>query len=219
MRYQVVLFDMDGTVLDTLGDLTDAVNHTLRQYGMPERRRSEIAHFLGNGAGYLIERAVPRGTDPELTKQVLADYQDWYNEHCAVNTAPYPGIVSLMETLKAGGAKMAVISNKQDSAVRQLAAQHFRGLLDFAVGESETVRRKPNPDAVLAALRALNAEPGQALYIGDTEVDLATAKNAGLPCASVGWGFRTEAELKNAGAAYVFPNVEELRGWLMDDRA
>jgi phosphoglycolate phosphatase len=124
-----------------------------------------------------------------------------------------------METLKAGGAKMAVISNKQDSAVRQLAAQHFRGLLDFAVGESETVRRKPNPDAVLAALRALNAEPGQALYIGDTEVDLATAKNAGLPCASVGWGFRTEAELKNAGAAYVFPNVEELRGWLMDDRA
>ena len=152
MRYQAVLFDMDGTVLDTLGDLANACNHTLRAFGLPERTRTEIAHFLGNGAAWLISHAVPDGTGEARTQEILHAYQPWYDAHCDIETAPYPGIVELMQALKAAGVRQAVISNKQDSAVQLLAARYFPGLLDYAVGESATVRRKPNPDAVLAAL-------------------------------------------------------------------
>ena len=185
MRYKAVLFDMDGTVLDTLGDLTNAVNHTLRAFGMPERTRRETASFLGNGAAWLIAHAVPEGTSRETTAEVLRVYQPWYDAHCAIETAPYPGIPELMARLREAGIKQAVISNKQDSAVKLLAAQHFAGLLETAVGESATVRRKPNPDAVLAALAHMGVALEDAVYVGDTEVDIETAKNAGLACAVV----------------------------------
>ena len=215
MRYKAVLYDMDGTVLDTLADLTNAVNHILTQYGMPPRSPREVAGFLGNGAARLLSLSVPEGTSGELVREMLAVYQPWYDAHCAILTAPYPGIVELMETLKKAGVKQAVISNKQDRAVRQLAAQHFPGLLETAVGESETVRRKPNPDAVLAALREMAVRPEDAVYIGDTEVDLRTAKNAHLDCAVVGWGFRTREELRAAGAGHIFQNADELLNWLL----
>ena len=216
MRYRAVLFDMDGTVLDTLGDLTNAVNHVLTMYGMPTRRRQEVAGFLGNGAAHLLRMAVPAGTPDALREEMLRVYQPWYDSHCAILTAPYPGIVPLMEALRAAGVKQAVISNKQDSAVRLLAAQHFPGLLETAVGESATVRRKPNPDAVLAALREMGVEKSDAIYVGDTEVDLRTAENAGLACAAVGWGFRTEGELLSAGAERVFRSAAELCDWLLN---
>ena len=214
MRYKAVLFDMDGTVLDTLGDLTNAVNHILREYGMPERTPYETAHFLGNGAAHLVKMAVAPGTPEELREEMLKAYVPWYDSHCAILTAPYPGVVPLMEALKKAGVKQAVISNKQDSAVRRLAEEHFPGLLETAVGESETVRRKPNPDAVIEALRTMQVEKKDAVYIGDTEVDLQTARNAGLDSAAVGWGFRSEEELFKAGASRVFHSAEELLAWL-----
>ena len=216
MRYKAVLFDMDGTVLDTLGDLANAVNHVLGEFGMPLHSRAEIATYLGNGAGWLIAHAVPEGTDEALVREVLRVYQPWYDAHCAILTAPYPGIPEMMARLRDAGVKQAVISNKQDSAVRLLAAEHFPGLLEAAVGESPSVRRKPNPDAVLAALRAMGIDRADAVYVGDTEVDLETAKNAGLDCAIVGWGFRTEEALKAAGAERIFRTADELRDWLLE---
>ena len=217
MRYKAVLFDMDGTVLDTLSDLTNAVNHILSQYGMPARTARDVASFLGNGAAHLLRKAAPPDTPDGTLAEMLAVYQPWYDSHCAILTAPYPGILPLMETLRKAGVKQAVISNKQDSAVRRLAAQHFPGLLEAAVGESAAVRRKPNPDAVLAALREMGVSPEDAVYIGDTEVDLQTAKNAGTACAAVGWGFRTEEALHAAGAGQVFHSAGELCGWLLCD--
>lgn len=215
MRYRAVLFDMDGTVLDTLGDLANACNHTLRAFSLPERTRGEIAHFLGNGAAWLISHAVPEGTDEARVREILAAYQPWYDAHCDIETAPYPGIPALMRALKEAGVRQAVISNKQDSAVQLLSELHFPGLLDFSVGESATVRRKPNPDAVLAALAAMGVSGEEAVYVGDTEVDMATARNAGLPCAVVGWGFRTEEELRALGAERIFRSAEELQEWLL----
>jgi phosphoglycolate phosphatase len=216
MRYKAVLFDMDGTVLDTLADLTNAINHTLSDYGMPLLDKRQVAQYLGNGAAWLMSRAVPEGTPDALREEMLRAYQPWYDSHCAILTAPYPGIVPLMQALREAGVKQAVISNKQDTAVKQLAAQHFPGLLETAVGESETVRRKPNPDAVLAALREMGVEKRDAVYVGDTEVDLRTAENAGLACAVVGWGFRTVEQLYEAGAEHIFQSAEELRGWLLE---
>jgi len=217
MRYKAVLFDMDGTVLDTLRDLTNAVNHILDEYGMPRRSPREVASFLGNGAATLLRKSVPPDTAEEQLAEMLSVYQPWYDSHCAICTAPYPGILALMQSLRAAGVKQAVISNKQDSAVKRLAAEHFPGLLETAVGESATVRRKPNPDAVLAALREMALSPEDAVYVGDTEVDLRTAENAGLACAVVGWGFRTEEELRAAGAGRIFYSAEELGDWLLSD--
>ena len=217
MRYKAVLFDMDGTVLDTLSDLTNAVNHILDIYNMPRRSPREVASFLGNGAATLLRKAAAPDTPEEQLAEMLRVYRPWYDSHCAVFTAPYPGILSLMESLREAGIKQAVISNKQDSAVKRLAAAHFPGLLEAAVGESAAVRRKPNPDAVLAALGEMELAPADAVYVGDTEVDLQTAENAGLACAIVGWGFRTEEQLRAAGAERIFYSADELGEWLLNE--
>ena len=217
MKYKAVLFDMDGTVLDTLGDLAAAVNHTLREFSMPERSIAEVAAALGNGAAYLIAHTVPDGTPKELTDKVLAAYAPYYDAHCDILTAPYDGIVPLMQKLRERGVKLAVISNKQDTAVKPLAEKYFPGLLEIAVGESAEVRRKPNPDAVLAALRHIGVEREDAIYVGDTEVDLQTARNAGMECASVDWGFRTREQLVEIGAEHIFDTVQELEEYLLKD--
>lgn len=217
MKYKAVLFDMDGTVLNTLGDLAAAVNHTLREFSMPERSIAEVAAALGNGAAYLIAHTVPDGTPKELTDKVLAAYAPYYDAHCDILTAPYDGIVPLMQKLRGRGVKLAVISNKQDTAVKPLAEKYFPGLLEIAVGESAEVRRKPNPDAVLAALRHIGVEREDAIYVGDTEVDLQTARNAGMECASVDWGFRTREQLVEIGAEHIFDTVQELEEYLLRD--
>ena len=217
MKYKAVLFDMDGTVLNTLGDLAAAVNHTLREFSMPERSIAEVAAALGNGAAYLIAHTVPDGTPKELTDKVLAAYAPYYDAHCDILTAPYDGIVPLMQKLRGRGVKLAVISNKQDTAVKPLAEKYFPGLLEIAVGESAEVRRKPNPDAVLAALRHIGVEREDAIYVGDTEVDLQTARNAGMECASVDWGFRTREQLVEIGAEHIFGTVQELEEYLLRD--
>ena len=215
MKYKAVLFDMDGTVLDTLGDLAAAVNHTLREFSMPERSIAEGAAALGNGAAYLIAHTVPDGTPKELTDKVLAAYAPYYDAHCDILTGPYDGIVPLMQKLRERGVKLAVISNKQDTAVKPLAEKYFPGLLEIAVGESAEVRRKPNPDAVLAALCHIGVEREDAIYVGDTEVDLQTARNAGMECASVDWGFRTREQLVEIGAEHIFDTVQELEEYLL----
>ena len=206
MAYRGVLWDMDGTVLDTLEDLWAAVNVSLRHFSLPEASLDAVRSGLGNGAAHLIACVTPA----ERRQEVLAFYKPWYDAHCNEKTAPYPDILPLMETLRAGGVRQAIISNKPDPAVQELARVYFPGLLDFCVGESESVRRKPNPDAVLRAVEQMGLPLADCVYIGDTEVDLATAKNAGMACIAVSWGFRSREQLIRAGAERIAASAGEL---------
>lgn len=216
MAYQAVLYDMDGTVLDTLSDLAAAVNAAMRQFSLPGVPRGKVCASLGNGASYLIHACVPEGTDEALTERVLAWYKPYYDAHCRIETRPYPGIPELMARMKARGIRQAIISNKGDAAVQELAAEFFPGLLETAVGESATVRRKPDPDAVLAAAARMGMERRDCVYVGDTEVDLRTARNAGMDCIAVSWGFRSEAQLIAAGAARIAHSARELETLILE---
>ena len=211
MRYKAILFDMDGTLLDTLTDMADAVNHILSVHGWPLRTTEEVRAFVGNGARRLMERAVP----PEVTggdfETVLTEYRDWYQAHNCVATAPYPGIPELLAALKAKGLRLGVVSNKPHEFVTQIIESYFPGLFDAVVGERPGVRRKPAPDAVLEVLRALSAAPADAVYIGDSEVDVETARNAGLPCIAVDWGFRSREILLQHGAQTIASSPAELQ--------
>lgn len=210
MRYRAVLLDMDGTVLDTLSDLHAAINHSFREFALPEVSREKVRASLGNGAGRLIRRCLPEGADEQTAERVLGFYLPYYDSHCNINTRPYEGIVPMMERLRSAGVKLAIVSNKGDAAVKKLAREHFPGLLEAAVGESETVRRKPNPDAVLAAAEALGEKIADCVYVGDSEVDIQTAKNAAMDCISVSWGFRDPEQLIAAGAQRVADSPEAL---------
>ena len=215
MRYKAVLFDMDGTVLDTLDDLADSVNRSLREFGLPEVSRFQVGQSLGNGAKYLIRHCLPEGSDEALCEQVLSFYKLWYDAHCRIKTKPYDGILQLMETLRADGVSQAIISNKPDSAVQELAEAFFPGLMDVVIGESPAVKRKPSPDTVLAAASQMGLMASDCVYIGDTEVDLETARNAGMDCIPVSWGFRTEEQLRAAGAEEIIRSPEELKKKLL----
>ena len=215
MRYKAVLFDMDGTVLDTLDDLADSVNRSLREFGLPEVSRIQVGQSLGNGAKYLIRHCLPEGSDEALCEQVLSFYKPWYDAHCRIKTKPYDGILQLMETLRADGVSQAIISNKPDSAVQELAEAFFPGLMDVVIGESPAVKRKPSPDTVLAAASQMGLMASDCVYIGDTEVDLETARNAGMDCIPVSWGFRTEEQLCAAGAEEIIRSPEELKKKLL----
>lgn len=216
MRYQSVLFDMDGTVLDTLEDMYESVNHTLRAFGYPERTRGEVRAFVGNGAYMLIRRALPEGSSEEQVQQALALYKPYYAAHCQVRTKPYDGILELFSTLGAHGIRVAIVSNKPDGAVKTLSERYFGALPTLAVGEREGRRCKPYPDMVLAALEEMGAAASRAVYVGDSEVDVQTAKNAGLPCISVSWGFRSRRQLVFAGAAVIADSVKELKKLLIE---
>ena len=210
MRYQAVLFDMDGTVLDTLDDLADSVNHSLLHFGLPEVPKDQVRRNLGNGAEYLISHCVPDGCGPEKIREILAYYKPWYDAHCLIKTKPYPGILPLMEQLRARGVLQGIISNKPDFAVQELARSFFPGLLETVVGESPAVRRKPSPDTVLAAAEKLGLSPADCVYIGDTEVDIETARAARMDCIAVTWGFRSEAHLLASGARVLVHDTDEL---------
>ena len=210
MKYKAVLYDMDGTVLDTLADLTDAVNVSLRRFGLPEQPAAHVRDVLGNGARRLIMRCLPENTDDKTAEAVLAFYKPYYDAHCREKTMPYPGILSLMQRLHGAGVKQAVVSNKPDAAVKELAELFFGGLVTSAVGESDTVRLKPCPDAVLAAARLMGVEKNECVYVGDSEVDIATARNAGMDCISVAWGFRDEDMLRASGASLIVRSADEL---------
>ena len=216
MRYQAVLFDMDGTVLNTLDDLYDSVNHSLAQFSLPPVSREHVRQNLGNGAVYLVSHCVPQGTPQELQDRVLAFYKPWYDAHCQIRTAPYEGILPLMEALRAEGIRLAIVSNKPDTAVQELARTFFSGLLEYTVGESPSVRRKPAPDTVLTAAARMAVPVESCVYIGDSEVDLRTARNAGMDCISVTWGFRDEPQLIDAGASVLVHTPEELLAVLLN---
>ena len=188
-----ILFDLDGTLLDTLGDLTDATNYALRVHGYPERSISEIRRFVGNGAANQIRLSVPEGVDHE---PVLATYKPYYDAHCQINTAPYPGIIEALEELK--DYPMAVVSNKPHSAVTVLAKQYFGDI--YARGEQADCPRKPAPDMIKRTMADLGVDA--CVYVGDSEVDVKTARNAGVPCLAVLWGFRDKEVLEKEGAQF-----------------
>ncbi len=189
-----ILWDLDGTLLDTLADLHSGVNYALAQFGYPPRSMEEVRQFVGNGAGRLLALSVPAGADHA---PVLAVFQEYYRAHCHEKTAPYPGIP---EALAALGSEfpMAIVSNKPDGAAKDLCARYFPGI--YARGEDTDCPRKPGPDMVYQAMEAIGVD--RCIYVGDSEVDVITAKNAGVPCLSVLWGFRDRPELEAAGAEH-----------------
>lgn len=193
-----ILFDLDGTLLDTLQDLADAVNHTLETFGCPPRTTEEIRYILGNGPRNLIERSLPGKADDPDIDTVLAAYRAWYAEHSQIKTCPYEGILEALAELKKDY-PIAVVSNKSDSDVKVLCKKHF-GEDIYALGETADCPRKPAADMVYKAMAAIGVE--QCVYVGDTEVDVLTAKNAGMPCLTVLWGFRDEDLLRESGAEH-----------------
>ena len=207
---KAIIFDLDGTLLDTLEDLTNAVNAALEHCGMPLRSLDEVRCFVGNGLRNLMIRAVPDGEENPKFEEALSFLKDYYAVHCKDNTGPYPGIMEMLDELKERGITMAIVSNKIDSAVKELDKEYFNGYMSAAIGEMEGVARKPAPDTVLKALEECDLKPEDAIYVGDSDVDIATAKNTGIPCISVSWGFRDTAFLKEHGATQIIDNPAEL---------
>ena len=204
------IFDMDGTILNTLDDLMDSTNFALKNNGLKERSLEEIRFFVGNGIQKLIERAVPQGTSKEVFEKVFADFKSHYKIHCADKTSYYDGIPSVIQTLRKMGVKTAGVSNKADFAGQELVEVYFKGLFDVALGEKTGVSKKPSPDMVNAALSVLGVEKEAAFYIGDSDVDFETAKNSSLDFIGVSWGFRGRKFLENLGAKNIIDSPEEL---------
>jgi phosphoglycolate phosphatase len=209
-KYKLALFDMDGTILDTLEDLTDATNVIMTQYGYPTHSIDAVRAFVGNGLRKLIERAVPNGTDAAKIDAMLADFKAYYADHCADKTHAYPGVPEMIARLRQRGIITAVVSNKVDEGVQELVKAYFPGLFDLAVGERPTVKPKPAPDMVFAALETLGIDIRDAVFIGDSDVDLKTAQNAGIDGIFVDWGFRTPEVLRALGAEIIVSTPEDV---------
>ncbi|MDO4167303.1 MAG: HAD-IIIA family hydrolase [Eubacteriales bacterium] len=209
-KYDLVIFDMDGTILNTLDDLTDSLNVVLLAHHYPQRTLAEVRSFVGNGIRLLIERAVPEGLSVEEIDQIHQDFMNYYEEHCADKTKPYQGVPALIKTLREQGYRTAVVSNKADQAVQELCQQYFPGLFDIAVGERPGIAKKPAPDSVNQVLQSLNMKREQAVYVGDSEVDVATAYNAGMDGIAVTWGFRKPDFLKQQGATCLVSDPKEI---------
>lgn len=209
-KRKAIIFDLDGTLLNTLEDLKDAVNYALAQKGMPQRTLEEIRQFVGNGIRNLMIRAVPEGEKNPDFDEVFADFQAYYGIHYKDKTCAYDGIFSLLEELKERGIGMAIVSNKIDSAVKSLNQDYFSRYIRIAIGETAQIARKPAPDTALAALKELGVSQEEALYVGDSDVDIMTAANAGLRCISVTWGFRDREFLLTHGAQMLIDCPEEL---------
>ena len=208
MKYKAVLFDLDGTLLDTLGDLHLGVNLMLEKYDYPLRTVEEIRAFVGNGARELIRRALPAGVGEEKMETVLAEYLDWYAVNFCIKAAPYPGVKAVVDALVEQGIKAAVVSNKPDATTKALAQMFFPGLPAF--GQRDDTPKKPAPQMVWKAMEELGVTAEEAVYVGDSEVDVQTARNAGLPLVAVNWGFRTTEQLRAAGAETIVDTAEEL---------
>ena len=200
-----ILFDLDGTLLDTLEDLLDATNYALRAHGWPERTLPELRRFVGNGAYNQMRLSAPEGTAPESVQALLDTYKPYYTANCQHKTRPYPGIPKALALLKEKYS-IAIVSNKPDAAVKQLCADYFPGI--YALGETPDCPRKPAPDMVFKAMADIGVE--RCIYVGDSEVDVLTAKNAGVSCVSVLWGFRDREDLEEAGAEYFCERTEEI---------
>ena len=205
-----IIFDLDGTLLDTLADLSDAANYALRECGYPERTDNEIKYFIGNGVENLIRRAIPKNTPEDKMQECLAIFKIYYMHNSRNNTKPYKGIIPLLETLKKKKFKIAVLSNKFDNAVKKLCNEYFFGLIDIAVGTSSEINLKPSPDGVLKILEEFGSDKNKTVLIGDSEVDAETAINAGVNFLGALWGYRDEKTLIDAGAKEFVDSPERL---------
>ena len=208
--YKNYIFDLDGTLLNTLADLASSTNYALRQYGMPEHSVDDVRRFVGNGVGKLIERAIPDGLANPLYEDVLATFRKHYLIHSLDTTSPYPGIGELLHTLRSMGCNVAVVSNKFYNAIVELCQHFFADTVEVAIGERENIRRKPAPDTVFEAMRQLGVTAEYTVYGGDSDVDVATARNSGIPCISVLWGFRDRDFLIEHGATTFVNTPEEI---------
>ncbi len=208
--YETYIFDLDGTLLDTLQDLAASCNYALRTHGLPERTINEVRRFVGNGVKKLMERAVPDGLDNPAFDDVFRTFRAHYIEHGLDTTSPYPGVKDMLSRLKSMGKNIAVVSNKFDAATKELCHHFFSETVSVSIGEREGVQRKPSPDTVNEALRELGVNREHAVYVGDSDVDVMTARNSGLPCISVLWGFRDRDFLIEHGATTFIETPDEL---------
>lgn len=209
---KAVIFDLDGTLLNTLDDLADSTNYALSRFGYPARTIDEVRQFVGNGVAKLIERAIPEGKNNPNFEKCLAIFKENYAQNMYNKTAPYNGIIEMLSNLKSKGIKIAVVSNKFDLAVKELCKKYFEGFIDFAAGENEAqgIKKKPAPDTVISVLNEFNFAPEDAVYVGDSDVDIMTAKNSKMPCISVTWGFRDEKFLLENGATILINAPSEI---------
>lgn len=210
MSYKLAIFDLDGTILNSLDDLADSVNHALEINSFPTHSIDSIRTFIGNGARLLAKRSLPEGADDATIERVLADFQAYYKTHGDIKTKPYDGVLSALDTIKKQGIKLAVLSNKPDSATQTLCKRYFGDTFDYVAGEKSGIPRKPAPDGVDVILNQLGIDKCDAVYIGDSEVDVETAKNSGLDCISTAWGFRDESVLLDAGATCIVYDTDAL---------
>ncbi len=209
---KAVIFDLDGTLLNTLDDLADSTNYALSRFGYPTRTIEEVRQFVGNGVAKLIERAIPEGKNNPNFEKCLAIFKENYAQNMYNKTAPYNGIIEMLSNLKSKGIKIAVVSNKFDLAVKELCKKYFEGFIDFAAGENEAqgIKKKPAPDTVISVLNEFNFASEDAVYVGDSDVDIMTAKNSKMPCISVTWGFRYEKFLLENGATILINAPSEI---------
>lgn len=206
----MIIFDLDGTLLNTAKDLEIALNYALKKHNLPQKNEQETLALLGNGIDMLVAGAIPNGKSNPDFPAVFATFKSYYSAHLNDYTTPYEGIIPLLQTLQQKGIKMGIISNKFDEGVKALAKKFFSGLIDYAQGVTETVKKKPAPDAVFALIKAQHAENEPNFYVGDSEVDIATANNAGVPCISVSWGFRSKETLQHLHAQTIIDKPQEL---------
>lgn len=210
MKCDTFIFDLDGTLLDTLADLAGSCNYALRTNGMPERTIDEVRRFVGNGVKKLMERAVPDGMENQKFEKTYADFRQHYLVHSLDTTKPYPGIMEMLSSLKADGKNIAVVSNKFYTATQELCQHFFGDYVSVAIGERDNIRKKPAPDTVNEALRQLGVGRENAVYIGDSDVDIDTARNSFMPCISVLWGFRDKQFLIEHGATTFVSSPDEI---------
>lgn len=210
MSINTVIFDLDGTLLYTLEDLADSTNYALKFFGYPERTIEEVKEFVGNGVSLLIERAIPDGKQNTNFENCLNMFKQHYSDNMYNKTKPYDGIIELLTSLKQQNYKIAVVSNKFDSAVKKLCEKYFFGLVDFAVGQRENISKKPSPDSVNEVISELNSDKENCIFVGDSEVDIQTAENAGIPCISVVWGYKSLDFLYKNGASMIVYSPEEI---------
>ena len=210
MKYTTIVFDCDGTLLDTLTDLRNAVNYVLRTHDLPERSIPEVKAALGNGVAHLMRQSLPDSISEAEFNTYLDEFKAYYGEHLQDYTAPYPGMLDVLDTLRAKGYKLAIVSNKIQEGITPLNKEYFGDRLPIAIGERPGLQRKPAPDMVLQALKELNSTPNESIYVGDSEVDVATAENSGLLCISVTWGFREESLHQELGVTHIARKAEDI---------
>lgn len=210
MKYNTILFDLDGTLLDTLDDLADSVNAVLQKEGYQLRTKDEIREFIGNGVKMLMKRSLPDGTPEDEVVRCLAMFREIYLKNMLDQTKPYDGILEVLSVMKRKGMKIGVVSNKLDEATKEMCRLFFNEYVDVAIGDSPERKKKPDPDSVFEALKQLDSQQDKTLYVGDSNVDMKTAKNSGLDSVGVTWGFRSREVLIEEGADYIIDEPLQL---------